>query len=165
MRVRSDAGFTLIELLIVCAIIGIISALAAPFLMAAKESSREASAIGSLRAINSAQGIFATSCGGGYYTATIATLIDDGYVSPDVILNPKSSYWLSMTAGAQATQGPPDCHGDPTYTSYYLSATPYSATSGRRGFATSPDGTIWQDMSGAAPTEPFVAGPTTSPIQ
>ena len=71
---RAQRGFSLIELMLVVCVVGILSSIAVPAVLRARATAWEASTIGSLRALNSAQAAFATSCGGGYYAPTVLSL-------------------------------------------------------------------------------------------
>jgi len=73
MGPQKKNGFSLIELLLVVAVILIIAAIAIPSLMRARMSANEASAVGSLRTINTAIANYASSYGLGY-PATLAAL-------------------------------------------------------------------------------------------
>ncbi len=158
-------GFTLIELMIVVALIGILSALVAPFLIAAKASANEASAIQSLRSLVSAQHTYANVCGNGSYTTSLTTLVSEEFASPDLDITPKSGYSFQLTPSAGSSPGGNDCTGAATRSGYYFRGEPLAANTGKRAFATNEAGTIWQDTSGVAPGEPFTAGGTVSPLE
>jgi type II secretory pathway pseudopilin PulG len=169
--VRKAQGFALIDLIFVCGIIGLLASIALPRLLAAQQSAGAASAIGSMRAINSAQLTFALTCGSGFYSPDLPTLgtpppgsrepfITSG-LSMAATVN-KAGYAIQMTASPFAG-APPTCNGlAPGSTGQgFVAAADPNAAGNFRFFATNANNIIYEHTSSLYATMPEVGVPAT----
>jgi type IV pilus assembly protein PilA len=148
---KKQKGFSLIELLIVVAIILIIAAIAIPNLLRSRMAANEASAVGSIRTLNTSAVTYSSTYPGTGYPASLAVM---GGASPctalpatacliDAVLSggTKSGYTFAWTGdGATPSVG------------YSLTSIPVSVgTSGQRSFFSDQSGVIRYQVTGATP--------------
>jgi len=145
---KNQKGFSLIELLIVVAIILIIAAIAIPNLLRSRMAANEASAVGSIRSINTAAVTYSSTYPSVGYPASLGVLAPAAAATSstsdliDSVLagGTKSGYKFALTG----TSGTPA-------TGYSVTGDPVSPnTSGTRGFYSDQSGVIrYSSASGA----------------
>ena len=160
---RKQKGFSLIELLIVVAIILIIAAIAIPNLLRARMAANEASAVGSIRTLNTSAVTYASTWGvqfpasmaamagapGGVAVCGASLLIDPLLAGATAAATAKSGYFFTYV-GATATPAVGGCTGFQTYTIVGQPAN--VGQSGQRGFFSDQSGVIRYTTDGSAPT-------------
>jgi len=167
---RNARGFALIDLIFVCGIIGLLAGIALPRLLLAKQAAGAASAIGSMRVVNSAELTFALTCASGFYAPNLTTLgtpppgsrepyISGGLGASDTVA--KSGYLIQLSGTAYAG-APSTCNGlGPGLSSqgFKASADPAEPTN-TRFFATNANSLIYEGTSSLFATMPEVSVPT-----
>ncbi len=167
-------GFALIDLIFVCGIIGILCSVALPRLLLAQQSAGAASAIGSMRAISSAQLTYAITCGGGFYAPSLTTLgvappgSEEGFISPnlsgsDVVT--KAGYTIMLEATPYAL-APGSCNGlgiGEAGQAYKAGADP-NQPDNFRYFGTNANGQILEDTVSMFATMPEVGDPLSGHV-
>jgi hypothetical protein len=154
-RAKGEAGFTLIDILFAIALIGLITSLAIPGMMQARGAAQSASAIGTLRVINSAELSFAITCGLGFYSPDFPTLAVKPPGSADAFLAPematgatfiKGGYNFSL-AGIAVPGAPGSCNGlaaGQASAGYAVVADQMFSTPVGRYFGSNADGIIYE---------------------
>jgi type IV pilus assembly protein PilA len=162
---KSESGFTLIDLLFTCSLIALISTMAIPGLLRARGVAQSASAVGTLRVINSAQLSFAVTCGSGFYSPNFQTL---GALPPagvQAFLPPelssgasflKQGYSFNLT-GTAIDGAPASCNGlaaGLAAAGYVAIADPLDPVGNPHFYATNADGTIYENATSMATIMP-----------
>jgi hypothetical protein len=151
---------------------GVAASMAVPALLRARTAGNEASAMASLRAINSGQMAFASLCGEGFFAPSLASLAtpppggQDAFVGDDLAGDPtvKSGYRIALVPGEPAPDAPAGCNGAAVVSSYFVSAEPETeGATGTRYFATNAEGMIYQAPAPIAVTQTG-APPNAAPI-
>jgi hypothetical protein len=148
----------MIDLLFVCGIIGLLSGIALPRLIAAKGSAMSASAISTLRVLSSAEVTFAITCGNGFYAPSLPALgalppgATEGFVKADFAAGmtiTKSGYQFQLTATPFG--GAPDtCNmigPGLTGLAFKVAGDPLDVANNSRYFGTNAGSTIWEDQA------------------
>jgi hypothetical protein len=177
LRTKGEAGFTLIDMLFVVALIGLLASLAIPGLMKARGAAQSASALGTLRVVNSAQLSFAITCGLGFYSPDFPTLAlvppgsMDAFLPPELATGAtfvKGGYNFSM-AGTTLPGAPATCNGlgpGSSAPAYAAVADHLGAVPNGRFFGTNADGIIYEHNVSLAGTMPESGGPAVgAPIK
>ena len=147
--------------MIAVTVVAILAALASAGLMRSRLASNEASAISSVRTVNSAQASYAASCGRGGYAQGLEdlSLEPDGgvpFIAPDLAEDGvmKSGYRFSLDDGTDMTvvlAADATCNGsaEDAVATYYVHGEPVVAgITGQRSFGSDHSGTIYQQLDG-----------------
>jgi type II secretory pathway pseudopilin PulG len=174
VKLGKAQGFALIDLIFVCGIVGLLCGIALPKLLLARQSANAASAIGSMRSINSGELTYALTCGNGFYSPNLTTLgvappgstepfLAGGLTGADTVT--KSGYLVTLE-GTPFAGAPATCNGlgpGEAAQGFRAGADP-AEPNNLRYFATNANGTIYEDSATIYAGMPEVGEPLTGHV-
>jgi type IV pilus assembly protein PilA len=151
-------GFSLIELLIVVAIILIIAAIAVPNLIRGKIAANQASAVSSLRTLNTAATAYSNTYGDGYpgslnvlappATGASASCNTSGMIDAVLATGQKSGYSFQWQVGAdQLTTPAAGCAAGGYLDTFSATATPFGFPTGTTYYCVDATGVIRESFT------------------
>jgi type II secretory pathway pseudopilin PulG len=155
---HGESGFTLIDLLFTASLICTLCTMALPSLYRARGAAQSASAVSTLRVVNSAQLSFAVACGSGFYSADFMTLgappvgAVAAFLPAELATGAsflKQGYTFAMN-GTPFAGAPATCNGraaGSSATGYAVSGDPLDAKGNPYFYGSNADGTIYQHTS------------------
>jgi prepilin-type N-terminal cleavage/methylation domain-containing protein len=163
---KDPLGFSLIELLIVVAIILVIAAIAIPNLIRSRIVANQASAVGSLRTLNTAEVTYAVTYNTGYSptlgnlgppaagtspAATAAGLVDEVLSGTSQTTGGGAAATTSSKSGYTFTYSPGTMDTTGKYNTYSITAAPVNVgTTGTNFYYTDQSGVIRQNSTATA---------------
>ena len=147
----NSKGFSLIELLIVVAIILIIAAIAIPNLLRSRIAANQASAVGSLRTLNTAEITYSSTYNSGFSatlwylqpgTAATPNSTAAGLIDSVLAVGSKSGYTFTYAEPGTDTAGRID--------NYSITAVPINSSTGTNYYYTDQSGVIRQNSTTTA---------------
>jgi type II secretory pathway pseudopilin PulG len=174
LRTAKAHGFALIDLIFVCGIVGLLCGIALPRLLTARQSAGSASAIGSMRSINSGQLTYALTCGSGFYSPNLTRLgvpppgSQEPFLSPNLTAGTtvqKAGYNITLSGTAFAG-APASCNGlaaGEAAQGFKSGADPLEPTNSRF-FASNASGSIYEDTASLFATMPEVGESPTGHV-
>ena len=152
---RGESGFTLIDLLFTASLICTLCTMALPSLYRARGAAQSASAVSTLRVVNSAQLSFAVACASGFYSPDFQTLGlppaggVTAFLPAELATGTsflKQGYTFAMT-GTPLAGSPATCNGRAvgySATGYAVTADPLDPQGNPYFYGSNADGTIYQ---------------------
>jgi prepilin-type N-terminal cleavage/methylation domain-containing protein len=175
---RSARGYSLFELMLTLTVVAILAAVAYPSLLRARSSAIEASTVTSMRAIVSAQAVFAASCASGFHAPSLSWLTRSGVVGRDGFLGPEFSanvvdrlgYRMRFTAGPASSTAPKTCNGlgaGQSVREYFVAGDPVDTTGAvalGRHFGINASGSMFVSIKRVRPAFSGVPPPPAKPL-